>query len=112
MERYRYIRVPKDAKAMEDYDYGVHQKGQLTELVLSEKQFFNLMSMGIFDSINQKCDIIIDDYEEEVLPFDQIPTALEEVCCFLAEHHDPELAALKEMLELALFNHTIVGFDF
>ena len=36
MEHIRYIRVPKDIKAMKDYDYGVQKDEQMEELILSE----------------------------------------------------------------------------
>ena len=36
MEHIRYIRVPKDIKAMKDYDYGVQKDEQIEELILSE----------------------------------------------------------------------------
>ena len=39
MERMRYIRVPKDIKAMKDYDYGVQKDEQIEELILSESQY-------------------------------------------------------------------------
>ena len=39
MERMRYIRVPKDIKAMEDYEYGVQKDEQMEELILSESQY-------------------------------------------------------------------------
>ena len=67
MERQKYIRVPKNKKAMEDYDYDVQKAEQMEEMVLSEKQYNKLDEVGVFDSINQKCDIIIDKYEEEML---------------------------------------------
>ena len=38
MERMRYIRVPKDIKAMEDYEYRVQKDEQMEELILSESQ--------------------------------------------------------------------------
>jgi len=39
MEHVRYIRVPKDIKAMKDYDYGVQKDEQIEELILSESQY-------------------------------------------------------------------------
>ena len=39
MEREKYIRVPKNKKAMEDYDYGIETEEQMEEMVLSEKDF-------------------------------------------------------------------------
>ena len=46
-------------------------------MILSEEQYKVLDDIGVFDKINEKCDIIIDDYEEEVLELDKIPMALE-----------------------------------
>ena len=65
MEREKYIRVPKNKQAMEDYDYGIQKEEQMEEMVLSEKQYSKLDEIGVFDIINEKCDIIIDEYEEE-----------------------------------------------
>lgn len=112
MEREKYIRVPKDKKAMEDYNYGVEKKEQMEEMVLSEKQFSELYDIGVFDIINDKCDIIIDEYEEEVLELDKIPIALQAVTQLINDNKNKELVRLKEMLNLAITYKTIVGFDF
>lgn len=77
MERERFIRVPKNKKAMEDYDYGVQQKEQMEEMILSEQQYKVLEDMMVFDKINERCNTLIDDYEEEVLALEKIPLALE-----------------------------------
>lgn len=112
MERKKYIRVPKDKMAMEDYDYGIQKAEQMDEMVLSEEQYNKLDEVGVFDSINQRCDIIIDEYEEEVLELDKIPIALEIVTQLINDNRIEELLRLKEMLELAISYQTIVGFDF
>lgn len=112
MERKKYIRVPKNKKAMEDYDYGIQKEGQMEEMVLSEEQYSKLNEIGIFDIINEKCDIIIDEYEEEVLELDKIPIALEVVTQLINDNKNEELVRLKEMLKLAITCKTIVGFDF
>lgn len=112
MERQKYIRVPKDKKAMEDYDYGIQKAEQMEEMVLSEKQYNELDEVGVFDAINQVCDIVIDEYEEEVLELDKIPIALEVVTRLSNDYSNEELVKLKEMLELAISYQTIVGFDF
>ena len=57
------IRVPKDVKAMYDFDYGVQESDQMEEVVLTEKEFIELDSIGAFDLINEKCQVIIDDYD-------------------------------------------------
>ncbi len=112
MERERYIRVPKDKKAMEDYDYGVQKEEQMEEMILSEEQHRVLNGFGVFDRINDACDIIIDEWEEEVLELDKIPLALEVVTGLCKIYENKELIRLKEMLNLALTYQTIVGFEF
>lgn len=112
MVRERFIRVPKDEKAMEDYDYGIQNKEQIEEMVLSEEQYKILNDIGIFDKINEKCDIIIDDYEEEVLELDKIPIALDVINQLINSSANEELIKLKRMLDLAVKHKTMVGFDF
>ena len=67
---------------------------------------------GVFDAINQVCDIIIDEYEEVVLELDKIPIALEAVTQLSNDYSSEVLVRLKEMLELAILYQTIVGFDY
>ncbi|BCJ93241.1 hypothetical protein acsn021_08100 [Anaerocolumna cellulosilytica] len=112
MERERFIRVPKDKKAMEDYDYGIQMKEQLEEMILSEGQYRVLDDLGVFESINKECNIIIDEYEEEILELDKIPTALEVVTQLINRNENEELVRLREMLILATTYKTVVGFDF
>ena len=112
MMRERFIRVPKDKQAMEDYDFGIQKSEQMEELVLSDEQYAILEQLKLFDQINDQCDIIIDDYEEEVLSLEKIPLALEVVNKMLDETTNKDLKKIKELLELALKYRTIVGFDF
>lgn len=112
MGRERFIRVPKDEKAMEDYDYGVQKQEQMEEMILSEEKYKVLDDMGVFDKINEKCNIIIDDYEEEILELDKISMALEVVNQLINSNSNEELVKLKNMLDLAILYKTIVGFDF
>lgn len=110
--RERFIRVPKNEMAMKDYDYGILKKEQMDEMILTEEQYENLDKIGIFDKINEKCDIIIDDYEEEVLELEKIPMALEAVNQFLNNNATEELIQLRKMLNFAVLYKTLVGFDF
>lgn len=97
MVRERFIRVPKDKRAMKDYDYGVQKKEQMEEMILSETQYKTLDNIGVFDEINEKCGIIIDDYEEEVLELDKIPIALEVVNQLINNNENNELIRLKRI---------------
>lgn len=112
MERERFIRIPKNEKAMRDYDFGVQKKEQMEEMILSDEQYRNLCSTEVFDKINEKCDIIIDDYEDEILELDKIPIALEVINQLFLSNLNEELIHLKRMLDLAICYKTIVGFDF
>ena len=112
MERDKYIRVPKDKEAMEDYNFGIQKEEQMEEMILSEEQYDKLNEIGVFEIINQACDIIIDEYEEEVLELSKIPTALEIIEKLIRDNECEELLRLKEMLELAVSYNSIVGFDF
>ena len=51
---------------------------------------------------DKKCDIIIDDYEEEVLELDKIPMALEVVNQFIKSNSNKELGKLKTMLDCVI----------
>lgn len=110
--RERFIRVPKNKKAMEDYDFGILQNDQIVELVLSDEQYVLLDEIKVFEQINDQCDVIIDDYEEEVLSLEKIPIALEVINSISNKTKNEDLTNLKEMLELALRYKTLVGFDF
>ena len=109
MERMRYIRVPKDIKAMKDYDYGV-QKDE--ELILSESQYSVFYTLKVFQLINEECGVIIDDYEEEVLSLEKIPLALKIVNKIIQNYNDINLLKFKNMLESAIKYRTVVCFDF
>ena len=112
MEHMRYIRVPKDIKAIKDYDYGVQKDEQIEELILSESQYSVFYTFKVFQLINEECGVIIDDYEEEVLSLEKIPLALKIVNKIIQNSNDINLIKFKNMLELAIKYRTIVGFDF
>ncbi|EHI99574.1 hypothetical protein CDLVIII_2984 [Clostridium sp. DL-VIII] len=43
MERDRYIRVPKNNKAIEDYEYGVQESEQMVDFVLRNYSQYNIL---------------------------------------------------------------------
>ena len=90
------IRVPKDVKAMYDFDYRVQESDQMEEVVLTEKEFIELDSIGAFDLINEKCQVIIDDYEEEIIELEKIPVALEVIMQLRNEFTSESLINLKK----------------
>lgn len=112
MERKKFIRVPINKKAKQNYDLGILREDELETLVLPDKQFQELYKMGVFDIINKKCDIIIDEFKDVILELDRIPAAIEILTKLISENDNADLVEIKKMLELAVSLGTIVGFDF
>ena len=112
MERKKFIRVPINRKAKQNYDLGILREDELETLVLSDDQFQELYKMGVFDIINKKCDIIIDEFKDVILELDRIPAAIEILTKLISENDNADLVEIKKMLELAVSLCTIVGFDF
>ena len=112
MERKKFIRVPINKKAKQNYDLGILREDELETLVLSDDQFRELYKMGVFDIINKKCDIIIDEFKDVILELDRIPAAIEILTKLISENDNADLVEIKKMLELAVSLGTIVGFDF
>lgn len=112
MERKKFIRVPINKKAKQNYDLGILREDELETLVLSDDQFQELYKMGVFDIINKKCDIIIDEFKDVILELDRIPAAIEILTKLISENNNEDLVEIKKMLELAVSLGTIVGFDF
>lgn len=88
------------------------KKEQMEEMVLSEEQHKILYDTGVFGLINDRCNIIIDSYEEEWLEFDKIPIAIEVVNQLIKSNPNEQLVKFKRMLDMAIAYKTIVGFDF
>ena len=65
-------------------------------VVLTEKEFIELDSIGAFDLINEKCQVIIDDYEEEIIELEKIPVALEVIMQLRNEFTSESLINLKK----------------
>lgn len=118
MERDRYIRVPKDIKAMEDYDYGSQRPEQMVEWILNEEEYTKLDKLGVFNYINNECDIIIDDFEEEVLPFNKLSKARDIIENLIINNQFNDimekelLIKFKNILLFAIERKTLIGFDF
>ncbi|WBW97308.1 hypothetical protein [Oceanirhabdus sp. W0125-5] len=118
MKRDRYIRVPKDGKAAEDYDYGVQKPSQMIDWILNEEEYYKLDLLEVFNELNIGCNIIIDDFEEEVIIYDKLDKALDIVDKIIIKNQASKkdnievLNKLKDMVIYAIENKTIVAFDF
>jgi hypothetical protein len=105
MERVRYISVPLNEKGIEDYNYGKEESNNIRVFQLKEDEYNNIDESGIFNEINNSCDLLIDDYESEEIKGNNLEIALD-----ISKKNECEV--LIQALELAIENNTLVGLDF
>lgn len=65
MRQYYYISVPKDKVAQEALEFNRATDEQLLEMKLNEEKFRLLDKADIFYLINDECNTVIDEYEED-----------------------------------------------
>lgn len=105
MDRVRYMSVPLNKKGIEELEYGVEESNNIKVIHLSNSEFEELyQDGGVFDRINEKCDLMIDDFESETIPNDKL-----EYCLSIVEN---KYIRLMEALNLAKEHNTFVDLDF
>lgn len=107
MERLRCISVPLNGLGVDDYNYGVENSENITEFKLTEEEFNNMDSSGIFDEINIVCNLLIDDYESEEIKEENLTKALN-----ILQTKETVCKKLITALKLAIDKNTLVGLDF
>lgn len=112
MERKKFIRVPINKNAVKNYELGILREDELQTLVLSDDQYRELCSTGVFEMINNKCNISIAERKDEILMLNEVPAAIGIVTKLISENDNADLPDIKKMLEFAVSFNTIVGFDF
>ncbi|MDE6781364.1 MAG: hypothetical protein K2J40_07900 [Ruminococcus sp.] len=60
--------VPIDEQGVSDYENDVSKIDRLKYFILSRKEFNSMISDGFFDLLNDKFDLWIEEYEEEIIP--------------------------------------------
>ena len=63
--RRRLIVVPIDGEAQYELNYDRAKPDQLIEILIDETEFNELDAVGVFDSINEIAEAMIDDFEDE-----------------------------------------------
>lgn len=104
MERIYYISVPLNKLGVNEYDHG-EDTDNIKSFELDENEYINICMTGIFDEINNKCNLLIDDYESEIIDGKDLKIALE-----IAENNNCKI--LIKALNLAIKYNTFVGLDF
>lgn len=112
LNRQRDISVPNDYEAMQALEYGNENPNQTTEWRLQEKEFEQLYKLGVFELINNECEVIIDDFESEWLEKESLPKAIKALEKNYESDELEVLKKLKELVYLAIKNNTCVAFDF
>lgn len=66
----KYISVPKNSKGNSEYDIGVQGSENLLFLSLPKEEFDYLVDNKIFEYLNEKGNLMIDDYESEIVSYE------------------------------------------
>ena len=72
----KIISVPSTIEVMTRLDTDSCVEGDLQEIELGEQDYKQLWEAGVFYEINNELDIIIDDFEDDVIPLDSLPEAI------------------------------------
>jgi len=64
----RIIAIPIDEQGVIDYNNDVSKEDHLKYFVLPATEFNYLWNCGFFDKLNSELELMIDDYEEEIIP--------------------------------------------
>lgn len=90
--------VPIDKQGVSDYENDVTKTDRLKYFVLSCKEFNSMESDGFFDLLNDKFDLWIEEYEEEIIP-NQHLIAVKEIVKSLRKKYTLFLQALDYAIE-------------
>lgn len=90
--------VPIDKQGVSDYENDVTKTDRLKYFVLSYKEFNSMESDGFFDLLNDKFDLWIEEYEEEIIPNKHL-IAVKEIVKSLKKEYTLFLKALDYAIE-------------
>lgn len=107
MSRLRYLSVPLNEDGKREYDEGVENTVNVKVFDLPDQEFEFLYSKGVFKQINAECNLLIDDYESEIIKSLHIPK-----CKEIISLYNRQIDTFKEAINLAEKNKTFVGVDF
>lgn len=65
----KYVSVPKNQKGIYEYDTGVQGSENLLFYNLPKVEFDYLVDNKIFEYLNEKGNLMIDDYESEIVSY-------------------------------------------
>ena len=100
----KWLTVPINEKGIYEYDHGVQGTPNLHEYTLDAKEMDDLAEAGVFAYINDKCNLMIDDYESEIIPSESLKKCFEEI----KKYPGTFLKAAED----AIKQHTFLALDF
>ena len=68
----KQIIVPKNVESQKALEYDRAADGQLLIWNLTEEEYNHLNSLKIFEIINNKCKVLIDEYEDEKISYEKL----------------------------------------
>lgn len=104
----RWIFVPKNKSGEEDCDFMRHFSKNVVQYNIPENEFGDLMNDGVFDRINHECDLLIDDFEDEIIPLKAIANCIR----IMREYGRHKKGVFNTALKTALDYGTFVDIEF
>ncbi len=116
VNKHAWVLIVPDTLENRPYGWSSTSAG-VTARKLSNKEFDYLNEGAfVFTDINERCDLLIDAYEDEEIPYEKLDDAIDVVQKDLAKATDPDgimgLKILLEMLELAKKKKTLLAMYF
>ena len=72
----RFVTLIKNSQGLYDYENGMVASPYFDEIELNEEEFNTISDSGYWGKVNDKCGLLIDDYESELIPYDKIDVCI------------------------------------
>ena len=109
----KLLTVPVSISAMHRLDTDTCLDGDLSEVEIESDDYKELWDSKILEKLNRELNILIDDFEDEVIPCDKLTQAFNIVVNYSQKKpHVQVLIKLKKQLEIAIENQTGIYFFF
>ena len=103
----KYISVPKNSKGISEYDIGVQGSENLLFLSLPKEEFDYLVDNKIFEYLNEKGNLMIDDYESEIVSYGVLKWETQ-----IWDKRKDITPTFVDAIEKAITYKTFIGLDF
>jgi len=104
----KQIIVPKNIKAQQALTYDNATNEQLLVWELTDEEYNHLNDLNVFEIINDKCNTLIDDYEDEEIAYSK----LQEIINIFDRNNDKLLNKFHQYILEAINRKTSLHFYF